>query len=288
MFLFLRRNTGLIVFIAIIAALLFGVGNSRSFQNCIDKTPIGSAPTLLVNGRAALECSGDFFTSNQLSITTFSTLLLVLVTGGLVWFGWRQVATTRSQLRAYIGVDEMREPKQRTLEWEPRGTSGAMYVIASAINHGTTPALNVEYDYHLTHMYGLPGDETIRNITYKGRGVLQPSQEMILRIEAPASREEHESIENGFSKTEGYNAWIYGFVSYFDIYGDKHYTRYCFCLDFNNGSRKIPGWNMYRYYNDTDDQTPGIIVSAVNNILNKPFRWGIHVGSIVSVEYMIQ
>lgn len=272
---------GIVASIALILILLFGISESRTFQGCAQKHSATSASSYVERGQIILECSGEFFTENRDPLTTLSTLLLVFVTGGLVWFGWRQVSTTRTQLRAYIGVDEMRDPGLRKLEWEQRGAGSVMYVLAAVKNHGSTPALNVEYNYNLKYMQGLPDDKTIPKITYKGSSVLQPDQETVLRIETQASQADYETVRTGFSKINGFNVWAYGFVSYFDVYGNKHFTRYCFCLDFLKGTREIPGWIMYQRFNDTEQQTLGFFAKLGSYILKRPFRWGIYTGSLI-------
>jgi hypothetical protein len=51
----------------------------------------------------ALGKIGEAFSDSDF-VTAFATVLLALITGGLVLVGYRQIQTSRAQLRAYVSV----------------------------------------------------------------------------------------------------------------------------------------------------------------------------------------
>jgi len=53
------------------------------------------------------DCFGRFANENNGAITALATVLLTFVTAGLVWVGYRQIITTRAQLRAYIAIENV-------------------------------------------------------------------------------------------------------------------------------------------------------------------------------------
>jgi hypothetical protein len=50
-------------------------------------------------------CLGSFLEHHDGVITAVATVFLMIITGGLVWVGYRQIVTTRAQLRAYVLPD---------------------------------------------------------------------------------------------------------------------------------------------------------------------------------------
>src|ERR1017187_2678201 len=48
--------------------------------------------------------AGSFVETHNAAIVAISTVLLALVTGGLVWVAYVQLRTTRRQLRAYVAL----------------------------------------------------------------------------------------------------------------------------------------------------------------------------------------
>jgi hypothetical protein len=67
--------------------------------------------------------------------TAFATILLALITGGLVYFGFEQAKTTRAQLRAYLFIDECRI--------KDVGAMGYPEATVDIKNFGQTPAHGV-------------------------------------------------------------------------------------------------------------------------------------------------
>jgi hypothetical protein len=84
-----------------------------------------------------LHCSGVYANQNAGAITAAATLLLTFITAGLVWLGYLQYTTARTQLRAYIAVETLglSEGDAPYQGW-PRGR----FTIK---NTGQTPARNV-------------------------------------------------------------------------------------------------------------------------------------------------
>jgi hypothetical protein len=99
--------------IALIAALLVGAAVfvwaetfSSSFQNCVNEESAKSAADqgdkknqVVV---AVVRCTVRFADRHNAFITALATLLLAVITFGLIWSGVEQQNTTRAQLRAYV------------------------------------------------------------------------------------------------------------------------------------------------------------------------------------------
>lgn len=86
-----------------------------------------------------LGASGEYVSENRDEIIAFSTFLLTIVTGGLVWIGYRQIKTTRAQLRAYISVTP-----------NTFGGFRAGHIVRigwKIANHGQTPATGIKHHF---------------------------------------------------------------------------------------------------------------------------------------------
>src|ERR1700739_2633895 len=112
----LRRYWKFATFVVAILALVFlFVGASEAFKNCIKERKARDAyktlyesPSLILRAIKRVDlnrvCAGDFADKDNGPITAVFTVLLTIVTGGLVWIGHQQIATSRVQLRAYVFV----------------------------------------------------------------------------------------------------------------------------------------------------------------------------------------
>ena len=72
-------------------------------------------------------------------ITALATVLLAIITLGLVWSGVQQHKTTRAQLRAYLSVII------GTAVYQERDKNFRFEAKPAIVNNGQTPAYNVRY-----------------------------------------------------------------------------------------------------------------------------------------------
>jgi hypothetical protein len=91
---------------------IVAVLSSADFQYCIShqgQYPTAQGmenkiPVVLISGGFGLfsSCVASFADANGIAITAVATVLLALITGGLVWTAYLQIRTSRVQLRAYV------------------------------------------------------------------------------------------------------------------------------------------------------------------------------------------
>jgi hypothetical protein len=138
-----RYWPAIVIALILLAAPVVGVWSSDNFGYCIDhngqyptaqndknKSPAVSVPSGL---KLYWNCAGGFANDNGIAITSLATVLLTIVTGGLVWLGFLQFSTTRAQLRAYIYPDQM--------GLFPGSPQPSVYTVFK--NFGQTPAPTV-------------------------------------------------------------------------------------------------------------------------------------------------
>lgn len=276
-----------LVIIILFGGIFGGILSSNEYSQCISNSghrlvsqspgnKNSNANVSIVNDALIYrDCVGEFAHDNGESITGLATILLSIVTCGLVWFGFIQSDITRKQLRAYIAVDEMEDSVDRGIE--RRATGDTIFTNAFCKNFGETPAINVIYVIQMQYLQGVPTDEIFPKVVWGQGNTLQPSQSTTIRVESKMSTEDWDAMRQGFGiAVEGKFLFVFGFVSYFDIFGSKHFTRFCFHINWNNVKKEIPGWDYYDRYNDIDEQA----ISHLTRLLETPFRWGINAGSI--------
>jgi hypothetical protein len=146
-------------------------------------------------------------------ITGVATLLLVLVTGGLVWLARQQNRTTRAQLRAYVMVEAA----------EIGGIKAGCVVTAavSVKNFGQTPA----YKFHMT--LGMGTAPTFPELGPRSEsphgtlGVLAPGGQFQSRAQSPAALSVglYDSLVKGDQ-----SLFVYGEINYDDAFGKRRTT----------------------------------------------------------------
>jgi len=220
---------GVVLFIATLSTMLL----SPDFQYCENHQSQYPASNALGDKAATLQvptsersgfstfyaCAGAFVHSNADGITAISTLLLTLVTAGLVYIAIVQANTTRAQLRAYlmpesVGISDA--------PGDPRG----FYWHVGFRNTGQTPA-------HKAASFGdirviSPDNESqlaVSSVNQPatfavGAGIPFPKQGWHTRQLTEAERE-------GININPPTHAiYVYGRVEYFDVFNVKHYTNY--------------------------------------------------------------
>jgi hypothetical protein len=220
--------------VVVLAAVLWLVGTSEAFRQCIKEHKTDDAykalhesPSLIVRAvkRADLNrgCVGDFAEKNNGSITALSTVFLTLVTGGLVWIGHQQIATSRAQLRAYVSVSS-------ALITNVADGSGMLEAQVVIKNGGQTPAYDViNVSGFAAERYPPPPTPNLiisdRQFSAPGRTreSLGPGANSISIT--PAGRlftvPEKASLASGTGII-----YVYGEIRYRDAFGRGHWTKY--------------------------------------------------------------
>jgi len=139
-------------FAALIVALFVALGvfvlvesYSSSFQNCVSQAttnPSGQnrqkeIHSTVIISLSFIRCTERFADRHNALITALATVLLSVITFGLILSGADQQRTTRAQLRAYLTVEpgkSFRQSRKRNFRFEMR---------PNVVNVGQTPASNV-------------------------------------------------------------------------------------------------------------------------------------------------
>jgi hypothetical protein len=115
---------------------------SPSFQNCVQERTSNNASSEKSKVGVVLHsyvgCTGQFADKHNSLITAIGTVLLAVVTFGLILGGIDQQRTTRAQLRGYVTVEPgtgFRQSKKFHIQFEFR---------PNIVNVGQTPASEVE------------------------------------------------------------------------------------------------------------------------------------------------
>lgn len=274
----IRRHKALTICLLIVILIsLITIGESRSFKKCVENDAQLQHKNLVTQSVAASSCVVSFFGDHDKLINTLSTFGLVLVTFGLVVSGMMQTDTARKQLRAYIGVDEMQNPDHRHIH---PASSGILRATALMKNFGPTPALRVQYALGLQVIPGELPVEIFNTAIWSKKQIIQPTQEVVTSINDSEAVDPvtWAAVRTGRTKM---NIFVFGLVKYEDIFGSKHFTQFCFRVDYRNGPSSPPGWDWYQDYNKTDDQKEHL-TEYIARFAKTPFRWGLLVGRLIN------
>ncbi len=234
--------------------------------------------------RIQLACIGGYLNENGMAVTGLATILLALITGFLVALGRSQGTTTRKQLRAYVGVDEMEKLEERVVDYDP--VTKICKVNALMVNFGKTPAYDVHPIFRLMYSNATFLDKEFPKVTYTKGGILQPGQKSVLACKVEnVDMPMWETIRH--RRNRDWRLYFFGYVSYRDTFGCKHRTRFCFTVDRWESDSEIPGWDNHSKYNDTDDQQDSYVarlmvtaISAYRWYVYCPFIWGAKLGAL--------
>jgi len=235
----LRRYWKFASFVVAVLALVFWfVGTSEAFKHCINERKTGDAykalyesPSVIIRAIKRLDlnrvCAGDFSDKNNGAITALSTVLLTLVTGGLVWIGHQQIATSRAQLRAYVFVS------MGVVTNVVHGT-GMPEAQVTIRNSGQTPAHDViALSGFAIDRYPPPAtlnliiSDAEFSAPARTREVLGPGGSSISVI--PAGRMLTAPEKASFASGTGI-IYVYGEIRYRDAFGRRHWTKYRFMM----------------------------------------------------------
>jgi hypothetical protein len=141
--------------------------------------------------------------------------LLVFVTGGLVWIGYRQIVTTRAQLRAYVNVVDAVVIHAND-EWSPN-------FRIKIKNNGQTPAYKVIVKSAVKSVFigQAPGFDSLPKESHYSD--LGPGQD---RVRTLIIHHDPWQIMKGAIKSHVGTCYVYGEIVYYDIFRVEHYTRF--------------------------------------------------------------
>jgi hypothetical protein len=236
----LRRYWKFAAFVVAVLALVFlVVGTSEAFKNCIKErktrdayTTLYETPSWIFRAIRRVDinrvCAEHFADTNNGAITAVFTVLLTMVTGGLVWIGHQQIATSRAQLRAYVLVS-------RSVVTNVADGTGIPEAQVTIKNFGQTPAYNViNVGGFAIDRY--PPPRTLDLIISDGefasparsREVLAPGDSSVSVVSAPRpplTAPEKASLANGTGIV-----YVYGEIRYKDAFGREQWTKYRFMM----------------------------------------------------------
>jgi hypothetical protein len=176
--------------------------------------------------------------NRQLVIATWILGVVGLGTGIVLYFTLRATREAADHIprveRAYLFI-RPRLNWRRGAKWygETQGATNPVQVTWAIINHGKTPAIinGLEIDFE---MLTLEPDNTrfIPNILLESETVIEPGEQWPLRDHATRqdaiiglgrelSAEDFDALSEGHAYL-----WFYGTVSYQDIFGTDHLTRF--------------------------------------------------------------
>lgn len=219
---------------------IYAAVTSADFANCQQNQ--GQYPTaenkynkvaiLLVPAPSAARvlwrCVGGYSNSASGAITALSALLLLFVTGILGWIAYRQYTTTRAQLRAYVFVESASiydgaTPQNAFVQ----ATGGCPYSRVIIKNFGQTPAVKVRHVSRIVIcQVGTddavcvmpPGILTGASSTTIGPGATTSSDHNLMRALT--------QFEISALQAVGQALFVYGLISYEDVFGISHQTTY--------------------------------------------------------------
>jgi hypothetical protein len=149
------------------------------------------------------------------AITALATVLLVFVTGGLVWMAYRQIVTSRAQLRAYVGVV--------TADIHGVVVNGIPKAHIAFRNYGKTPA----YKFKILAAMGMaPSFDTLPPPTGDPHGilgVLAPTADFHWFMDAP---QQLNAQAFGFLTSGQLTLFVYGQVQYQDAFGNPRFMKF--------------------------------------------------------------
>jgi hypothetical protein len=221
--------------ISLLAALLIGLtvfvwieSFSSSFQICVNQETAKAAadqgndknysfPILV---RSYARCTERFANERNALITAVATVLLSIITLGLVWSAVEQQNTTRAQLRAYLSVvigAAVYQDDTHKFEAKP-----------AILNNGQTPAYNVRYGIKAEIL----SDSVAAGFTFteppdvpKSQSSIGPRENRLMSA-IVVNRVPNNQIPN-IKWGVGQALWVWGVVHYDDIFGKPHFTQFC-------------------------------------------------------------
>jgi hypothetical protein len=191
---------------------------SSSFQSCIGQQ---------ASAAAYARCTVRFTDSHNGIITALATVLLMVVTAGLMAVGYMQITTTRAQLRAYVTV------KSKNL-FEPN-TDEKLTHDLEITNRGQTPAYKLRIISEtrvLSHPITANTNLSIKEIPNPSVMMLGPGDTV---AHTSATDKLDPKVDGAVTaKDGGKRLYTYGIVHYRDIFRREWKTEFCYFVEILN------------------------------------------------------
>ncbi|HEV7164934.1 MAG TPA: hypothetical protein VGO35_06045 [Gammaproteobacteria bacterium] len=193
-------------------------------------------------------------------IVAISTLILAAFTIVLAITGICQARissnTTKQELRAYLSADE--NPDRDNRDYSINTNTHRASALLCITNYGKTPAYEVCMKGRIEYM-PFSREEAFKFPEFEyGQRVIDPGQQHFLRVKSDSLYADLYRTKPKFRKdiTEIKNdekCWhVFGFVTYRDTFGGRHYIKFCYLLSWDKGPDNSPGWYTHHY--ETDDK----------------------------------
>jgi len=181
--------------------------------------------------------------SDSAFVTALATVLLAFITGGVVLVGYRQIQTSRAQLRAYVFMVAAKVNKF--------GFDQIPEVLVVIKNSGQTPAYDmVSWTGVLAQPFPFKGEFERPGPDFPiARGTLGPGAEthMIVPTKRAFTADETKMIRDGKAAL-----FVFGEVTYRDAFKKTHATKYRYFFGGSAGARESGAMNMDLNGNDAD------------------------------------
>jgi hypothetical protein len=167
-------------------------------------------------------------------ITAIATVLLAVITCGLVLLGRDQSRTSRAELRAYLSVTigaAIFQDDRLRFEGKP-----------TVVNNGQTPAYNVRYSIRseiLTESIAANYIFTAPPDTPRSQSSIGPRENRLMSGVLSYRVQDGEVADIKYGK--GKCLWTWGVVYYDDVFGKTHFTQFCQRLTWTLDDAKING-----------------------------------------------
>ncbi|SRR6266508_1322615 len=207
------------VFLVLVAALLFGPEHSQGPK-------IANAQEHAADSRTQTEQNKSFWqrtTDDPVALYTLVlsvfTGLLVVVTGGLIWIGWRQVRLTKD-----------------IAERQARDTEIIQRAYISAEPGGLTPHRDRGDRVHGSVIFRNVGHLPARNVRWYGTcgswpetdGKTFPTEEPTDgKIVLPPGAASTQRVTTVFTNKLQNSLFVWGIITYEDGFGNQRFTRFC-------------------------------------------------------------
>lgn len=218
----------LAIIVATVASAFWIRESAPSYQKCQSqyesdrqaKKQKENSASFVVYRVLAYRCTNRLIESHKDAIVAVATVLLTIVTGFLVWVGYRQITTTRAQLRAYVVV------RGKNCDTRPRRFISTVEIV----NTGQTPARNLkvisatgillhpppkDFDFSLVD----PGNPSVGVL---GTGNAVHISSAIEGAETPPEEWDEATKTNGWLRV-----YTYGTATYEDIFKRPFWTEFC-------------------------------------------------------------
>jgi hypothetical protein len=224
----------LALFIALVA-FIWAASFSSSFQKCVSGAPLKAIEQSITRDSlktfigTRVRCTERFAEAHNALITAFGTILLSVITFGLILAAVDQQRTTRAQLRAYVAVDG----GSATLKHVVVNGSRDEFIeaLVAIKNFGVTPA----YNYRSWVRIALcspnrpPFEQRSEGL---GGGIIGPSNGMEIPVQHyPLSASELAEI-----RAKSLRIFVWGEILYTDAFNVRRYYRF-----YLRNAKEIPG-----------------------------------------------